>query len=321
MGIGVLELKYLMVIDFFIAFFTVFILSKRFIEKSYKRKLTAKDMYKKDKSEIPKLGGLLIIAGIIMSLIFFQFFTTLMTTLLIFYFAVLMFALYGLTDDIFGFKMRNEKIIVLFLLALPVALLTKDTTLNLFFTTLDIGPLFAFVIAPIYVMVVANLINMHSGFNGLAAGTALIMLFFAFLKALMLDGENVFLIVPLLGALSAFMYFNVCPSKIILGNVGSFLIGSGLGAFLVIEKMLWFGAFILIPHIVNFLMWVYWKATMHNNHYVKFGKLRKDGTIEPPNKLTLKFLVTGLFRVNELQAVLICYLITAVFGVMGLLLF
>jgi len=311
-----------MIIDFFIAFLTVMFLSRKFIRKSYENGLTVKDMYKKNKPDIPGLGGLLIMAGVVVSLIFFQLFTALMIPLLIFYFLVLTFGLFGLTDDIFGFKMRFDKVIALLFLAIPIALLTRDTTLNLIFTTIDIGWMFAFIIAPVYVMVVANLVNMHSGFNGLAAGTTLIMLIFTFLKVLMIGKtETLFILVPILGSLSAFMYFDFYPSKIFLGNVGSFLIGSALGAFLVINNMLWFGVTILIPHIINFLMWVYWKATMHKNRFAKFGRLNIDGTIEPPNNLTLKFLVANLFKTNEWQTVLFCYGLTTVFCVLGLILF
>ncbi|MFH0861087.1 MAG: hypothetical protein V1921_07790 [Candidatus Altiarchaeota archaeon] len=37
---------------------------------------------------------------------------------------------------------------------------------------------------------------------------------------------------------------------------------------------------------------------MHVYPHVKFAKLREDGTIEPPNKLTLKYIVTHYFRVG-----------------------
>jgi UDP-N-acetylglucosamine--dolichyl-phosphate N-acetylglucosaminephosphotransferase len=53
---------------------------------------------------------------------------------------------------------------------------------------------------------------------------------------------------------------------------------------------------------------------------VKFAKVRKDGTIQPPNKLTLKYLVTSLFKVGELKATIILYGITAVFCILGVIL-
>jgi len=55
--------------------------------------------------------------------------------------------------------------------------------------------------------------------------------------------------------------------------------------------------------------------------HIKFGTLREDGTIKPPNGLTIKYFVTKLFKVNEPQAVLVCYGITGFFCVIGLLFF
>ena len=307
---------------FLAAFLTTFFLMKPFISKAKKKGFTVKDMYKKDKPDISSMGGLVILAGIVIALVFAQFFTRLMIPLLIFYFIVFMFALYGLTDDLLGFKGRRYKVWTLFLLAVPIAILTKDTTISLIFFNLELGWIYAFIFAPLYIMVVANLINMHSGYNGLAGGLTLILLIFAAIKSYTMNGSQlVYLIVPILGALTAFMYFNWYPSRIFLGNIGSFLIGSALGAYLVLSNIEFFGVIILIPHIVNFLMWMYWCKIMHKEPHVKFAGVREDGTINPPNGLTIKYLAAKWFKVTEPKAVIICYGITAVFGVIGLVWF
>jgi UDP-N-acetylglucosamine--dolichyl-phosphate N-acetylglucosaminephosphotransferase len=121
---------------------------------------------------------------------------------------------------------------------------------------------------------------------------------------------------PIFGATLAFLAYNMYPSRIFLGNVGSFLIGSAIGGYFVLANMEMFGVIILIPHIINLLMWIYWGIRKYP--YAKFGKLRQDGTIEAPNSLTIKYLVTRIFKVTEPEAVWVCYAITAVFGVIGL---
>ena len=103
------------------------------------------------------------------------------------------------------------------------------------------------------------------------------------------------------------------------GNVGTFMIGAGVGGFLVLAGMEFFGVIILVPHIINFIMWIYWSLNMHRYPHVKFGRLNGDGTIQAPNKLSMKYFVTKSFHVSELGAVLICYAITAAFGVLGLI--
>ena len=307
---------------FLVAFLTTFLLMNPFINKAKKKGFTVIDMYKKDKPNIPSMGGLVILAGTVIALIFAEFFTRLMVPLLIFYFVVFMFGLYGLVDDLFGFKGRRYKVWTLFLLALPIAILTRDTTISLIFFDIKLGWIYAFIFAPLYVMVVANLINMHSGYNGLSGGLTLILLIFAAIKSYTMNGSQlVYLIVPLLGSLAAFMYFNWYPSRIFLGNIGSFLIGSALGAYLVLSNIEFFGVIILIPHIVNFLMWMYWCKIMDKEPHVKFAQVKEDGILNPPNGLTLKYLVAKWFKVTEPNAVIICYGITIIFGIVGLVWF
>jgi UDP-N-acetylglucosamine--dolichyl-phosphate N-acetylglucosaminephosphotransferase len=305
-----------------VAFFVTYFLAKPFIKKARAEGFVVKDMYKRGKPLIPTMGGLVILAGIVISLVFAELFTRLMVPLLVFYFIVFVYAMYGLMDDLFSFRGRRHKVWVLFLLAMPIAVLTTDTSISLVFFSLELGALYAFVFAPLYIMVVSNLVNMHAGFNGLSGGLTFIMLFFAAIKAYIENNSHtLYLILPVIGALGAFMLYNKYPSRLLLGNVGQFLIGGALGAYLVLANIEWFGVVLLIPHIVNFVLWLYWCRMMHKVPHVKFAPVRRDGTIDAPNGLTMKYLVAKWFRVNEWQAVLVCYGITFVFGVVGLMWF
>lgn len=306
-----------MIIIFLIAFVSTFVLAKFYIRKAKQQGYVVHDMYKPDKPKIPNMGGLVILAGTFVSLVAAQFFAINMIPLMIFYFIVFVYGMYGLTDDLFKFKQRVYKVWVLFFLALPIAILTSDTNLSLLFVNVELKWVYAFIFAPLYIMVVANLVNMHSGYNGLSAGLSLIIMVFAGIKTYMMSNlADVLILLPIFGALLAFLTYNMYPSRIFLGNIGSFLIGGAVGGYFVLANMEFFGAIILIPHIVNFFMWMYW--VIRRIPHTKFGKLRKDMTIEAPNWLTIKFLVSKLFRVTEAEAVWICYGITVVFGVLGL---
>ena len=74
----------------------------------------------------------------------------------------------------------------------------------------------------------------------------------------------------------------------------------------------------LIPHTVNFLMYVYWKIKKYPA--VKFGKVREDGTLEVPNPLTLKWVLPYYYRLTEKQATYAMFLLTSVFCILGILL-
>ncbi len=301
---------------FAMSFFTVLYLGPKFIRALKRNGHSVKDMYKKDKPDVANMGGLLILAGVMSSIILAQFLVPSIETLLVFYSIGITFAVFGFIDDLLVVD-RFWKMILPFFLALPIALLNTDTTLWVGFTQIELGIVYSLIVAPVYVMVVSNLVNMHSGFNGLASGLTLILMCFVELKVFLTTGiDGMIYIMPMLGALAAFFFFEKYPSKIFLGNCGSLLLGSVLGSLLILNNLELFGVIIMIPHIVNFLMYIVWRLKKVGE--VKFGKIRPDGTIEVPNRLTLKWVFPYYFRMTEQQATLAMFLITVAFGILGL---
>ena len=105
---------------------------------------------------------------------------------------------------------------------------------------------------------------------------------------------------------------------------GSGGIGAAIGAALVVQHYLFAGIIMLFPHIINFLMYLYWRI-QHKRHpddekwkIVKWGRVREDGTLEVPNRLTLKWVLPYYFRMTEQQATYAMYLLTTVFCVLAL---
>jgi UDP-N-acetylglucosamine--dolichyl-phosphate N-acetylglucosaminephosphotransferase len=184
--------------------------------------------------------------------------------------------------------------------------------------SVELGGLYLYFVVPAYVMVTANLANMHSGFNGLASGTALLVLISLMLKSAVMGGlEDLWFTLPLVGVALAFLYYNFYPSKIFEGDVGSFLLGAAIGVVVILQKLEFIGFVMLIPHTVDFLIYFYLKAK--RMPFIKFGRVREDKTIEPPNPLKLKFLLPYYLRLTEKQTVFALYLLTAIFCIIGLL--
>jgi UDP-N-acetylglucosamine--dolichyl-phosphate N-acetylglucosaminephosphotransferase len=294
-----------------------------FKPKLVKYGYVVEDKYKKNKRKMPTMGGIPMFVGVIASLALTQLLVRneMVGKLFIFYFIVTVYTLYGVVDDLFSFRQRYDKILILLVLSLPIASLINNNSITFLGYTLYLNLLIPCLIAPIYIMVVANLINVHSGFNGLATGLSLIMLVFAGIKSYMLYGtQNLIFLLPTVGALFAFLPYNFYPAKLHEGNSGAFLTGSCLGVFLMMNNMKVFGIIILMPHIINFLMDTY-TLKIKKKPLVKFGKVRKDGTIEAPPSMkfvSLKFFVTHYFRLNEKQAVLMLYSFTIICGLIGL---
>jgi len=278
-----------------------------------------RDWHKIGKPKTPVLGGVAIWIGILVSLALSQLLfldKTSNGSLFIFYFIVLLYGMYGILDDIFHFKIRYSKIIVLVILSIPIASLIPQGQVNIGFTSLSPSFFLLLLLGAIYVMFVSNLINIHAGFNGLGPGTTLIMLVAAGIKSYMMYGfDKLIYLMPILGGVFILFLYNKYPAKVFDGNVGAFLMGSALGAFLIVNDFWLFGLIILIPHIITFILDTLVLGILKVPDK-EFPKPRKDGLIIPDKTMrykSLKNIVCTLFRLTEGQATNVLLLITAIF--------
>ena len=304
---------------FGLSFTLSFLSAPIFIRRLRAKGFVVKDMYKSDQPDIPTVGGLIILSGVLASLILGQLlFQGSAEKLLIFYFIVFSFAIFGLLDDLIDFGMKKVKLVLPFFLALPIALLNMDTTLWIGFTQVELGAVYLFVIAPVYVMVVSNLINMHSGYNGLAVGLVAMLLATVGIGGYLKNGpESLIFVLPILGGTLAFLLFNRYPSQVFDGNIGSLMLGSALGGLIVLNNLEIFGIIILFPHIVNFLMYVGLKVTGMKE--VKFGGVREDGTLIIPHPVCLKWTLPYYYPMSEQKATAVMFLLTGLFCFLGII--
>jgi phospho-N-acetylmuramoyl-pentapeptide-transferase len=153
------------------------------------------------------------------------------------------FGLLGLYDDIkkffgfeksgfFGLRMRH-KFIIQWILAFIISLLMYFNLgidiINIpFLGVLKIGPMFV-PLAAFIIVSMANAFNITDGLDGLSSGLLLISLFaFWILSHSILDTPLSVFIAVWIGALLAFLYFNVYPARIFLGDVGALSFGATL---------------------------------------------------------------------------------------------
>jgi UDP-N-acetylglucosamine--dolichyl-phosphate N-acetylglucosaminephosphotransferase len=235
-----------------------------------------------------------------------------------------LFGAFGIVDDFVDVG-RPVKIFMLFFFSYRLIFEIESTMVTVpFMGSFDFGAFYLFLIVPIYVLVAANLVNMHSGFNGLASGLSAIVLASLLIKFIIAGYDGVFLLSCMLGATLGFMWYNRYPARIFWGNVGSLSLGAAIGAAIAVSGFLVSGFIMLIPHTTNFLMYAYWRL-MHRRHpedrrwkIEKFGKVREDGTLVVPNRLTLKWVLPYYYKMTEKQAVLAMYALTIPFCVAAL---
>jgi UDP-N-acetylglucosamine--dolichyl-phosphate N-acetylglucosaminephosphotransferase len=231
---------------------------------------------------------------------------------------VVLFALFGVLDDLVNIG-RLVKLVLLYYCSYPlIPFITSTAILLPIFGHVDLSIIYLQLLIPTYVPVVANLVNMHSGFNGLAPGLSLIVLITLVIKAYFYGNiSNALFIICLTGTIAGYFLFEKYPARIFWGNVGAFSVGAAIGAMIVTQGFIVSGFIMLIPHIVNFLQYVYWRIKKYP--VAKFGKVREDGSLEVPNPLTLKWVFPYYFRMTEKTAVYVMFAITGIFCLIGLL--
>jgi phospho-N-acetylmuramoyl-pentapeptide-transferase len=157
--------------------------------------------------------------------------------------AFLGFGMLGLYDDVkkffgvkkskfYGLRMR-QKLIIQLVLALIIACelhfsLKIDILYIPFLGTLNLG--FWYIPFAMFVIVsFTNAVNITDGLDGLASGTLLFCLFGLWMISFsILDGPVAIFIALFIGSLISFIYFNVYPARIFLGDVGALSFGATL---------------------------------------------------------------------------------------------
>lgn len=325
------------------------------IRKLREGSYVAKDMYKLDRPMIPTNAGMIILFTSFLSIALLPLIVRILNqvtpleesvsdmskTNLAFLLVVSIYALYGLVDDLLDIG-RILKFVLPVAFGYPlISVIHPDSVWIPILGDFDLTAIaiwgitwsdfFRITIIPVYVMVVSNLVNMHSGYNGLQSGLSIIVASTLLVKSWM-DGvlDTVIPGGAFLGAMVALWWFNRYPARVFEGNIGSLMFGSAIGGIIVIQEYWWLGFFILIPHIFNFLLWIVWLVMMkwHAEEYLeedgehkKFGWVREDGTLEVPNRLTLKWIPNYYWRINEKQSTRIAYGVTLGFCLFGLIFF
>ena len=165
-------------------------------------------------------------------------------------FTFLSFSVLGLYDDFkktfvwnknifFGLRLRHKLILEVILAAVIGFLLYHELGIGIlhvpFIGVLHLGYWFI-PFATFTIVAFTNAYNITDGLDGLAAGILVIALTaFWIISASILDTPLSIFIALWLGALIAFLYFNIYPARIFLGDVGSLSFGA---TFAVVGLML-----------------------------------------------------------------------------------
>lgn len=210
------------------------------------------DQFHAQKSGTPVGGGLLIIISVVLlflflfpilrlSKIFISSNFQINRELEIIFFTFISFGLLGLYDDIlkffkfeksgfFGLRMKYKLLLQIVLAVTISSLVYFRLGINFIYLPF-FGILHLNILAiPFYTLIIltfANFFNITDGLDGLSCGLLMISLFaFWVLSANQLDTPISLFLALWIGSLIAFLYFNIYPARIWLGDVGSLSFGA-----------------------------------------------------------------------------------------------
>lgn len=212
------------------------------------------DKFHKHKAGTPVGGGLLII--LVVSVLFSIIFPVLsylgyrvtsvyplLPALNVIFFSFLSFGALGLYDDIkkffgfektgfFGLSVRHKLAIQVILAGVAAIMMYAGLSISFinvpFFGVINLGWWFI-PFAMFTIVAFANAVNVTDGLDGLATGLLMICLFGLWIiSASVLDTPISLFLAIWIGALIAFMYFNIYPARIWLGDVGALSFGATL---------------------------------------------------------------------------------------------
>ncbi|MBI3366727.1 hypothetical protein HY041_03815, partial [Candidatus Roizmanbacteria bacterium] len=211
------------------------------------------DRLHQHKSGTPVGGGILIVLTTITVYVFFLLmfwvlkkkipsnFPALVTEIKIILFSFISFSLLGLFDDLskiflwkstnfFGMRLRHKFIIEIILGLIISYWLFNDLKIQFihipFFGVFNLS--YVYILFSTFVIVAfANAVNITDGLDGLASGILLFTLgaFWAVSRSI-LDAPTSLFIAAWLGGLVAFLYFNIYPARLILGDTGALSFGA-----------------------------------------------------------------------------------------------
>ena len=222
-----------LILSFIISYFTVpwaikFAEAKGIIDDP------KKDDRRVHKKPIPRVGGIAIVAGVMITLLIFYILSLFLpievdSRLLGYVLGALIIITMGFVDD-----MTNLKPLYKFLLQLVAGMVIYVFGISIvgvkipfiYPKIIDFG-LWAFPITLIWVLGITNAVNLIDGLDGLAAGISTIasislLIIFAIVGAPI---ETLIITIALVGAAIGFLPYNFNPAKTFMGDTGSNFLG------------------------------------------------------------------------------------------------
>ncbi len=255
-----------------VSFATTFLFMPWLIPKLIRAKISGKDVNKPDetgfvkfKKEVPEMGGFGIIfgfsSGILLAIALSTFLHSFsngfrLDFIMAAFLTVLLMTMVGILDDLFSMHQAIKATLPLFA-ALPlVAIRAGVTTMALpLIGPVHFGIFYVLILVPIAIAGASNVTNMLAGFNGLEAGMGLVACTSLAVIAFKINSlEALVILLAMIGALIAFLFYNWYPARVLIGDVGTLSIGAAIASAVIIGNFETSGLIVIVPYGIDFVI-------------------------------------------------------------------
>lgn len=321
------------VIAFLLAFITAFVITPHTMRLA--KRVGAIDIpndRRVNKKPMPRLGGLAVISGFLVSIIYLLITTSLegkinlfgeenyYFKLIGFFIGIVILGIVCYIDDVKGIpsyaKLTAQ--IVAAIIVVTFGIKIEDISIPFIEGKIEIGGVFSYILTVCWIVGITNAINLIDGLDGLSSGVTLISCL-SLLMVFALNGSPliaIILITALAGAIVGFLPFNFSPAKTFIGDTGSNFMGFSLAIISILGVAKTYTALVLIAPIIILAMPIFDTLFAIFRRIIK-GKSLKAVFKPDKGHIHHKLMAKGY---TQKQAVLIMYGITAILGMFAVIL-
>ena len=319
-------------IAFLLAFITAYVVTPYTIR--FAKKIGALDMPKKRKihtKPMPRLGGIAVICGFIVSTIYLITIMTIertfilngidnyVTKLIGFFAGILVLSVFCFFDDWKGIP-PYVKLIGQLIAAIIVTFsgIRIDKIVISHLDAIISNENLSILITIIWIVGITNAINLIDGLDGLSSGICLISCL-SLLIIFTLNGSpiiSIILITALAGSIVGFLPFNFNPARTFIGDTGSNFLGFSLAIISILGLAKTYTAIVLIAPLIVFAL------PLFDTAFAIIRRIFKTKSIKGVFRADKEHLHHKLMKkgYSQKQAVFMLYGISATFGMFAIIL-
>lgn len=320
-------------IAFLLAFITAFVITPHTMRLA--KKVGAIDVpsdRRVNKKPMPRLGGLAVIAGFFVSVIYLFIMMNYEQTinlfgpenyyikLIGFFIGILILGITCFIDDAKGIPslVKLTAQIIAAIIVVIAGIRIENFKLPFTESKIMINEVLSYIVTVGWIVGITNAINLIDGLDGLSSGVCLISCL-SLVIIFSLNGSPIIavvLITALAGAIVGFLPFNFSPAKTFIGDTGSNFMGFSLSIISILGVAKTYTAIVLIAPIIVLALPIFDTLFAIVRRIIK-GKSIKAVLKPDKGHLHHRLMAKGY---SQKQAVLIMYGVTAILGMFAIIL-